>query len=319
MKKLILILTLICITLSACAGQKTSPAVFPSITPEPDLTATSTSTITLPTQPPSAPTITPFPLYQNIPTITPFPPYQNKQVVFNYFIVGNQADDDPFFAPESCCTITRLVLYADGQMIVAGETGTYKQKVLSSDEMKQFLAKLETLGFYSLESNQKHDLTDKLYDYGNNYQESSDGLKYCILVNAGKSRNLCVRGPDEIQFLIPMMKNILKYLDEYKPAGLTPYYPDRILLTIQANIDPAIDNPPAIPWNEYFPSLDTSIVGRFISDTSNRVIFIDGDMAKEIYLFLKGDHTNVVSQNSKEYIVYFRVLLPHEKIVNPYH
>jgi hypothetical protein len=42
-------------------------------------------------------------------------------------------------------------------------------------------------------------------------------------------------------------------------------------------------------------------------------------MAKEIYLFLKSDHTNVVSQNGREYIVYLRVPLPHEKIVNPYH
>lgn len=206
-------------------------------------------------------------------------------------------------------------MYDDGQIIIGDGNETYKQKVLSSNEIKRFLSKLETLGFYLLESNQKHDPTDKLYDYGNNYQKSYDGLGYCILVNADKSRNLCVYEPD-IQFLIPKMKSILKYLDEYTPTGMTPYYPDRILLSIQSDIDPAIDNPPAIPWDKHLPSLETSNPSFGYLTT----IYVDGNMAKEIYLFLKSisTKTKVVSQNGKEYIVYIRVILLHEKVTNPY-
>jgi hypothetical protein len=206
MKNTFLTLAMICITLTACGGQKSIPTVFPSVTPEPSLTATPTKVS--PTQPPPTP------------TFTPFPPYQNKQVVFNYYVAGNKSGFDEFFAPESCCSInTRIVLYDDGQMIIAG-----KQKVLSSDEMKRFLSKLETLGFYSIESNQQRDITDKLYDFGNNYQEVNDGLKYCILVSAEKSRQLCAR-EDYMQYLVPEMKAIFKYLDEYEPVGMTPYYP----------------------------------------------------------------------------------------------
>ena len=308
MKTTFLLSVVVCIILVSCNGQKDIPTVVPSVTPQPSLAATfaitPTSTKILPTQFPSTP------------TSTPFPAYQNKNVIFDYYVVGNQADFDTFFDPPSGDIVTRLILYDDGQMLIAGAGETYKQKILSSAEIKSFLSKLEALGFYSLESNQKDDPTDKLYDFGNNYQEVNDGLWYCISVNANKSRNLCVR-ESYIQFLIPKMKSILKYLDGYKPIGMTPYYADRILLTIQSDIDPSIENPPAIPWDEHFPSLEND-PSRFTSDTSNQVIYVDRDMAKEIYLFFEGsDGSRVVSQNGKEYIVYIRVLLPHEKVKNP--
>lgn len=226
------------------------------------------------------------------------------------------ANWDAFFDPISGNVVTRLVLYDDGQLLLAGAGETYKQKKLSSADIKSFLSKLEILGFYSLESNQHDDQTDKLYDFGNNYQRTFDGLWDCVSVHADKSRTLCV-DENYIQYLIPKMKSILHYLDGYKPAGMTPYYPDRILLDIQSDIDPSIDNPPATPWAEHFPSLGYD-PSRFTTGISNQVIFIDGDMAKEISLFFKGSNGwKVVSQNGIEYIVSIRVLLPHEKVKNP--
>ena len=205
-------------------------------------------------------------------------------------------------------------MYDDGQMIIPPSEGVvggpYKQKFLSPDEIKQFLAKLEVLGFYSLESNHKHDPTDKLYNYGNNYQKSYDGRFYCIIVNTDKSGNLCAYEPD-LQYLIPEMKNILHYLGEYEPAGMTLYYPDRILLWVQAGRDPYNDSLPetTIPWDEHFPSLETS----------SSIMFIDGEMAKEIYMLIGGTNKGVVfSQDGKEYTVYLDVVLPHEKITNAY-
>lgn len=307
MKKTSLLSVVVCIILTSCNGSKDISTVFPSVTPQPSLTATIVITPTfakiVPTQPSSNP------------TFTPFPPYQNKNVVFDYYVIGNRADWDIFFDPPSGNIVTRLVLYEDGQMLAAGPGGTYKEKFLSSAEIKSFLSKLETLGFYSLESNQQSDQTDKLYDFGSNYEEVNDGLWYCISVNANKSRKLCIREP-YIQFLTPKMQSILQYLDEYKPTDMTPYYTDRILLTIQSDINSSIKDPPAIPWDEHFPSLEHD-PRRFTSDTSNQVIYVAEDMAKEIYLFFEGSNGwKVVSQNSKEYIVYIRVLLPHEKVKN---
>jgi hypothetical protein len=236
-------------------------------------------------------------------------------VVFDYYVTGNLADDLVFFAPESCCSITKLALYEDGQMILAGEGETYQQKTLSADEMDRFLSKLDALGFYLLESNQQHDPTDKLYDYGSNYQDVSDGLKDCLLVNAGQSRNLCVSESDR-QYLIPEMKKILKYVDTYQPAGMTAYDPDRILLTIQA-ADPSVDNPPAVPWPEHFPSLDPSTPGRYVAGTDSQVLYLEGDLAKKIFHFFEGAHIQAVSQDGDEYILFLRVVLPHEALTNP--
>jgi hypothetical protein len=223
--------------------------------------------------------------------------------------MGAHSNFDSFLEPTSSPTDPKLVLYTDGQMIIPGET--YRQKVLSADEINQFLSELEALGFYSLESNQKHDPTDKLYDYGNKYQRSYDGTKTCISANTNKPRNLCVYDPDQ-QFLIPEMKNLLQYLDEYEPAGLTLYYPDRILLSIDIGRNTYDKNLPAqaSPWPDGLPPLGIS---------SGEILFLDGEMAKNIYAHFGNNVSGYVfNQNGMEYTAYIHIVLPHESITNAY-
>jgi hypothetical protein len=321
-----------CIFLTACSGESNISTVFPSHTPAPistvmalatnttisaqkSSTATAKATSTLISTPTRIqPTTLP-----PTPTFTPFPIYNNKVAIFDYSVIGNLSDWDEFFDPPSGNIVTRLVLYDDGQLLIAGPGETYTQKSLSSAEMKSFLSKIESLGFYSLESNQQQDQTDKLYDFGNNYQEVNDGLWDCITVHAEKSRTLCVR-ESYVQFLVPKMKGILQYFDEYKPEGLTPYYPDRILLSISI-ADPENDTLPAtvIPWDEHFPSLGITNPRIYTYDNPNPILYVDGDMAKEIYLLFKDTSgSKVFLQNGKEYFVYIRVLLPDEKVKNAY-
>ncbi|PKO14589.1 MAG: hypothetical protein CVU39_14020 [Chloroflexi bacterium HGW-Chloroflexi-10] len=317
MKKTSLIPILVCIILASCNGQSNTPTALLPFTPEPGSTITASPPSTLTSTPTRIqPTKRPI-----TPTFTPFPPYDNKGVIFDYYVVGNLADFMEFFDPPSGNIITRLVLYDDGQLLIAVAGGTYKQKVLSSDEFKSFLSELEILGFYSLESNQKHNPTDDLYNFEGKYEEVKviGGLKYCILVDADRARNLCVH-ESYLQFLIPEIKNILQYLDEYKPAGMTPYYPDRIFLSIRA-ADPSSDTLPAAatPWNENFPSLEFSHPSKYVFDVFTTTMYIDGDMAKEIYIFFENpDGSRVFTQNGKEYIVNIRILLPHEKVINAY-
>lgn len=298
-------LAMTCIILTACGGQKETLTAFPSLTPEPSSTATAIATSTLTSTPTRVqPTALP-----STPTITPLPAYKTKQVVFDYNVTGDHSVYDMFFEPDFFRSYSKLVLYDDGQIIIPGEI--YKQKVLSPSEVKQFLSKLEALGFYSLESNQAHDPTDKLYNFGNNYQKVYDAYLYCILVNADKSRELCVYEPG-ISFLIPKMKHILDYLTEYEPAGMTPYYPDRILLWVQLGRNPYDDKLPtnAITWAEDLPSLETP---------DQKIMYVDGDMAKEIYmLFDSANAGEVFTQNGKEYTLYIDIILPHEKVTNSY-
>jgi len=51
-----------------------------------------------------------------------------------------------------------IILYGDGQMLISGE-----QKIFSADETKRFLSILDSLGFFSIESNQQFDVTDKCH------------------------------------------------------------------------------------------------------------------------------------------------------------
>jgi hypothetical protein len=293
MKKTLFVSLVFCIFLTACRRESHIPTVIASLPLEPNSTSmiiATSSLISTPTISKATATATSIIISTHTriqltelpptPIFTQFPIYHTKEVVVDYAVVGNMADWDEFFDPPSGNIVTRLVLYDDGQLLIAGAGETYQQKKLSSVEIKGFLSKLATLGFYSLESNQQDDLTDKLYDFGNNYFEVSDGLCDCVYVNSDNSRNLCVR-ESYIQFVIPKMKGILQYLDGYKPAGMTSYYPDRILISIQSDIDPSINNPPAIPWHEHFPSLEYD-PSRFTWGTSDQVIFIDGDMANEI-------------------------------------
>ena len=308
MKKLFLLSVMVCITVTSCNGQRSIPTAFPSLAQEPSTTATAitTSTLTLtstrilPTELPSTP------------TFTPFPPYQTKKVVFEYYIAGQQSDFDMFYSDFH--ELPNIILYDDGQMLVDGG-----QKVLSTDETKRFLSKLDALGFFSIESNQQYDQTDRLYNFGNNYQEVNDGLKYCILVNTERSRNLCAQG-DYMQYLIPEMKSIFKYLNGYKPTGLTSYSPNRILLSMRL-ADPSSDDLSATAtlWDNRFPSLDFHPPRTYLYDTPPSIIYIEGDMAKEIYTFVTNLHSQgIFIQDGEKYIVEVDVVLPHETIINGY-
>ena len=302
MKKLFLLSVVVSIILTACGGQESTATVSPSVTPKPSSTAAATITSTK----------TPLPTIPPTPTFTPFPPYHTKKVVFEYYIVGQQSYFDMFYSDSR--EFPNIILYDDGQMLIGGE-----QKVLSPDEIKRFLSKLDVLGFFSIESNQQFDLTDKLYDFGSNYQEVNDGLKDCILVNAKESKNLCIQ-EDYMQYLIPEMKSIIKYLNEYKPTGLTPYYSDRILLSTRP-ADPNSDDlsATAIPWDSSFPSLNFPPPRTYEYDTPPSIMYIEGDLAKEIYTFITNSHgQGIFIQDGEKYIVDVDVVLPHETIINGY-
>src|SRR4030095_3195904 len=96
-----------------------------------------------------------------------------------------------------------------------------------------------------------------------------------------------------MQYLIPEMKSIIKYLDEYKPTGLTPYFPDRILLSMRP-ADPNSDNlsTTATPWDSRFPSLDFPPPRTYLYDNTPSIRYIEGDIAKEIYTFISNSNSH---------------------------
>jgi len=283
--------------LFACSSQNSQPVALPPSTPIPTATV-------IPTQTEIQPTLTPLPIQS--PTITLIPPYPTKHVLLDYTVSGFHTPYDDLFIFYDF-TWSHLVLYTDGQMIIPGSP--YEQKILSTDEINQLFAQLESLGLYTIESNQKHDPTDKLYNFGDQYSRIYDGLWSCILVNGNRSRNLCAYEPFR-EFLVPEMESLLQFIDKYHPAGMSQYYPDRILLWVQAGRSPYDPDLPenAIPWTEVSLPLET---------IDQKVIYAEGEMAKELYA-LYGDKGYLFNENGKEYTVNMQIVLPHEKITNRY-
>jgi hypothetical protein len=280
--------------LIACSDQGSELAISPSETPLILATIAATQTQPIPSRTPTD---------TQIPTLTPYP---SKQVIFNYSFHGlvSLPFDDIFLDQPA----SKLVLYSDGQMLHFDEY--YKQNYLTHDEIEQFLLKLKKMGFYEIESNQKHDPTDKLYDFGNKYEIEDIGLWYCIEITENP-RKLCTYDPYS-EFLIPEMKNILMFLDEYESEGWTMFQPDRIFLKVRLGRDPNFQNLPhkVIPWAEDFPSLDSN---------DNGVLFIEGKAASEIHTLLNSENIRMAGvQNGVEYSIEdFRPVLPHEVVSYP--
>ena len=289
---------LLFISLSSCNSQDKQPLVIPSDTPNPPTMAV------VPTQTIVKMTLTPSPTQ----TSTATPSFPVKQVLFDYIEGGFHAADEMFYAGYGVDGWSKLVLYMDGQLIIPGTP--YRQKILSKDEVNQLLTKLETLGFYTIESNQQHDPSDKLYNFGDQYHGVSDPMWYCVLINKGEARKLCEWEPYKM-FLVPEMKTILKYLDVYQVKGATPYFPDRILLWVRAGRSPDVENLPekAIPWNDKLSSLETS---------GEKILYFEGEEAKNISaLFGNAETVKVFTQNGIEYTVSMDIVLPHEQLALP--
>jgi hypothetical protein len=115
--------------------------------------------------------------------------------------------------------------------------------------------------------------------------------------------------------VIPEMAKILQFLDEYNPTGMTSYFPNRILLWVQAGKDPNNHELPTstVTWDDHLPPLDK------IVNQINQIGYIDGDIAKEIYLLFDDVNSGkVFIQNEKEYTAFLTILLPHEEITNSF-
>jgi hypothetical protein len=288
------------VLLSACNRQGEQALVMPSGTPTPP------TRLAVPTQTIIKPAATSRPAGTS--TATPTPAYPVKQVLLNYTLGGFHTPFEMYYADHGMDGWSELVLYTDGQLILPGSP--YQQKILSKDEMDQLLSKLGALGFHTIESNQRHDPSDKLYNFGSQYQGVSDPIWHCVLMNKDGSGKLCEWEPYR-EFLVPEMKNILDFLDGYEIEGTSPYVPDRILLWVQAGRSPNVENLPekAIPWDEKFPSLETS---------DEKIMYFQGDQAKEIHaLFGNGTSAMLIRQDEKEYTVSIDIVLPHEQLTLP--
>ncbi|MFN8384147.1 MAG: hypothetical protein U0V02_19585 [Anaerolineales bacterium] len=286
-----LILLLLFILVVGCQNSIPEPPtiISPTLPQLPTLTITPSSIPTLFLS--FTPSANPYPT---------FPPYSTKQVIFSYIVYGSNSSFD--MALKDGSPSSRIIIYSDGQLIISGKP--YRQKQLSKEEINWLLSQLENMGFYSLETNQQHDTTDLLYDFKGQFEETYDGLYFCIADNI-KNREVCIR--DHLrEFLIQPMKDILQFLDNYEPKNMSVYNADRLLLDIEARPPTwyIVDNPEVIPWSDVFPSIETD---------KWKLLYVDGDKAKQIFsLYGYQQDGRFVTFNGVKYYVIVRPVLPHE-------
>ena len=221
-------------------------------------------------------------------------------MIFEYrYDGGDHGIFDDLVSPH----IPNLILYSDGLLIVAKDS--LYQKVLSEQEIHSFMSQIEQKGFYNIETNQQHDPTDKLYNFSSDYESAFDGRYLCVSTD---TKRICAYEP-VIDYVIPSMKNIFKYLDSYLPSNMTPYQADRILLQIIEGSDyiPEEYRPNQIEWTDDLPALQET-----------PTFFVDGETAAKIFaLFDYSANWKILVYKDKEYTVFARPVLPHEVIGKP--
>lgn len=279
------------IFIASCNSQPTlssvviSPSPFPTaaFSPIPSQTLTPTKTLT--------PSNTPTPTY---------PLYTVKDVIFKY---GYDGGDHGIFDPLVNPQLPKLILYSDGLLLI--DKDSFYQKVLTEQEIHSFLSQIEQRGFNTIDTNQQHDPTDKLYNFSNGYESAFDGRYLCV---SNETKRICAYEP-VIDNVIPTMKNIFKFLDSYLPSNMTPYQADRILLQIIEGSDyiPQEYRPNQIEWADDLPVLQET-----------PTLYVDGETATKIFaLFDYSESWKIVTYNDKEFTVFARPVLPHEVINQP--
>lgn len=279
--------------ISSCAVKSSPPVATPILAQ----TATYLSTPSIPIE-----TDTPTPYLTRFVETRP---YQEKQIILDYYDVGHHT----MFDGITDWSHSSLVLYTDGQLIVS--KGGYFQKRLSQQEIDWLLSQIEGFGFFEIET-AEYDEENPIYDFGGKYERVYDGIRHCLLTYIEIEKKICA-AEHYFEYLIPQMKELLKFLDEYEPEGLMPYTPDRILLYVEAGrpsyyLEGFLPDT-SIPWLDNLPSLDTD---------DYKYIYADYEEAIEIYkLFGNKVSILVFLQDGKEYTVEITVILPHEILSQP--
>lgn len=280
--------------IASCNGAQTQPSIAISNSPV-------SSTVLIPTQtsnPLRTPTISTNPL----PT---YPPYQVKGLILAYgFSVGEGefASFDKLMSPR---IPPKLALYNDGLLIATKDDALY-QRILSKEEIHSFLSDLEQKGFYKIETNQKHDPTDKLYIFTSNYKYIPDGRYLCI---STPPKNICAYEPI-VKYVIPSMKSILKFLDDYSTSNIQPYHADRILLQViqgsgflrgEEKIEPK-------EWAADLPALGKTSMLLVYGESATKIF--------QLFHYSVGGW-KIVTYNGAKYTIFARPVWPDEIINLP--
>lgn len=264
------------------------------------------STPTPTTLPTSTPTRTPLPTQTPTPTVTPIlVTYPFKHVWFKYTVENPAGEADQLGLTEE----PQLVLYTDGTLIAArAGDPKVRSRVLNTKEACDFINRLDTFGFYTLEDSRSTDETNPLYDFGSKYQAVDEGLFANLTVNLTPKKSVTFFEPYR-KFLARPMRKIMEFVETYNPGALKTYEPDRLIVFVQRGRAAGTD--------EKVRVRDWTVNTFSLKDATNLpYTFLEGQAAVDVYSLLAKYETHIYLENEIEYTVTMRLLFPHE-VLNP--
>jgi hypothetical protein len=231
--------------------------------------------------------------------------YSVKQPLLLYF--SGEGSMGSIFDPFRLDVVTpRLYLYSDGLFLVGDEKGQILQKQLSQSDISALLAKLRQLGFYQLQTNGQADQSDPLYHFGpGQYQQVSDASFTEIKTFGATPKEISIYEP-LLPYIVQPLKNILAYLNNYRPAGLSPYQPDRLLAEVMPGRNPDLtDQLASLSWPATLPAPDEV--------SANGFLYLQGQPAATLYSLIGNHEYGVFTYNGDEYTVdAIAPIFPHE-------
>lgn len=256
--------------------------------------------------PTSTPTRTPLPTQTPPPTVTPIlVTYPFKHVWFKYTVENPAGEIDQLGLTEE----PQLVLYTDGTLIAArAGDPKVRSRVLNTKEACDFINRLDTFGFYTLEDSRSTDETNPLYDFGSKYQAIDEGLFANLTVNLTTPKSVAFFEPYR-KFLARPMRKIMEFVETYNPGALKSYEPDRLIVFVQRGRAAGTD--------EKVRVRDWTVNTFSLKDATNLpYTFLEGQAAVDVYSLLAKYETHIYLENEIEYTVTMRLLFPHE-VLNP--
>jgi hypothetical protein len=205
-----------------------------------------------------------------------------------------------------------ITIYTDGQLLYLDSAGKYLEKQLSKTEVDRFILNLKLLGFFEIKSNGQNDPADPIYHFGPGDDNclGADGIRTEVMVYGENSHEIIFHEECN-QFVIQPVKNILYFLDHYKPNGLTRYQPDRILLFITIGREPYTDPAmPAVPWPAEIAIPDPTPNSFNIED--GKLMYMEGKEANTLYQLEAINKSYIFSWEGHEYAVDILPILPDQ-------
>jgi|SRR5579859_194144 len=303
------------VVLAAACGGATEPVASPTTTPasatviSPTSTArpgaTTTASITAAPSPTLSSTPTATSSARPGPSQTPSPTsIATKQVLlqFGEFTQHTGAYFGPVFERD----LPQIVLYTDGELLIAGSYPEYSKTMLSTSDICSLLQQIANTGFFQVNGTGVLGKDDPIYNFGATPAPLVLGPSINAIQVNGNPAKFVGFYPAYEEYVINPIKLVLRLLKTYRPTGLRPYIPTRLLLWVET-VQRGDQSQPRI-WPENLPAL-----ADWLGGAPYNLALVQGDLVEPM-LKLPQSHAVVYTDQGQEYSVVMRPLLPHETL-----